>query len=335
MLIKRFTSAVKQQYYRTTQRAGSASLRINTAYLINNYMARPVRLDVEYFPHPVTHGKKMFYLEDKYQNDGYACWFKLLEQLGKADRHYIDIADELSWLYLASYCKVDEQRLRLIIDDLIRLDEFDKELYQYGILYNEKFVLSVQDAYRKRTNFIPNRHNIIKFLCDSKRIKTEVYSKSYPVIAAETLVSAPETIKNAPEMPQREREIEREREIKDINVVDIEKGIQKPSPPSKLFSSMLELKTVLLQSEHQGWRDLVCITRQLPEDQFGVWINEFYNHCVASGKNHLAEQEFKSHFMNWLKFQEITKQPASNEPRRETMTERVARMKAEAKSKGN
>jgi hypothetical protein len=34
---------------------------------------------------------KMHIIETKYGNDGYACWFKLLEQLGKANNHYLDI----------------------------------------------------------------------------------------------------------------------------------------------------------------------------------------------------------------------------------------------------
>jgi hypothetical protein len=48
------------------------------------YMAREQRTDVDYFPHECNHGRKMYIIEEKFGNDGYATWFKLLEQLGKS-----------------------------------------------------------------------------------------------------------------------------------------------------------------------------------------------------------------------------------------------------------
>jgi hypothetical protein len=62
-------------------------------------MAREQRKDVDYFPHDCTHGRKMHIIETKYSNDGYACWFKLLEQLGKANNHYLDISDDMNLMF--------------------------------------------------------------------------------------------------------------------------------------------------------------------------------------------------------------------------------------------
>ena len=42
-------------------------------------MARPERRNVDYFPHYLSEGKKMYLIEHKYGNDGYAVWFKVLE----------------------------------------------------------------------------------------------------------------------------------------------------------------------------------------------------------------------------------------------------------------
>jgi hypothetical protein len=36
----------------------------------------------------MQHGRKMHIIESKYGNNGYAAWFKLLEELGKANNHY-------------------------------------------------------------------------------------------------------------------------------------------------------------------------------------------------------------------------------------------------------
>lgn len=116
-------------------------------------MARPQRNTVEYFPHPVTHGKKMSYLEKKYNNDGYAVWFKILEELGNTDYHYLNLSDDVQLMFLSDRCLVTEEMLIDIINDLIRLQEFDKELWEnHRILFNEKFVESIKDAYKKRTN---------------------------------------------------------------------------------------------------------------------------------------------------------------------------------------
>lgn len=115
-------------------------------------MARPERNNVDYFPHSVNHGRKMFFIENKYGNDGYAVWFKVLELLGKAEMHYLDIQDKVQQMFLSSYCRVSDDMLKIILKDLVDLGEFDAFLYDQGILYNPSFVLSIDDAYSRRTN---------------------------------------------------------------------------------------------------------------------------------------------------------------------------------------
>jgi hypothetical protein len=44
-------------------------------------MARDTKNDV--LLTECNHGRKMYIIEEKFGNDGYATWFKLLEQLGK------------------------------------------------------------------------------------------------------------------------------------------------------------------------------------------------------------------------------------------------------------
>jgi Domain of unknown function (DUF4373) len=114
-------------------------------------MAREQRKDVDYFPHECTHGRKMHIIETKYGNDGYATWFKLLEQLGKANNHYIDISDEMTLMFLTSTFKIDEEKTIAILTDLSKLGGIDKFLFdEYKIIWSEKFCNSIEDAYRKR-----------------------------------------------------------------------------------------------------------------------------------------------------------------------------------------
>jgi hypothetical protein len=114
-------------------------------------MAREQRKDVDYFPHDCTHGRKMHIIEAKYGNDGYSTWFKLLEQLGKANNHYIDVSDEMTLMFLTSLFKVSEEKTVLILNDLAKLGAIDKKLWsEYRVIFSQKFTDGVQDAYRKR-----------------------------------------------------------------------------------------------------------------------------------------------------------------------------------------
>jgi hypothetical protein len=114
-------------------------------------MAREQRKDVDYFPHDCVHGRKMHIIETKYGNDGYATWFKLLEQLGKAKNHYIDVSDDMTLMFLTSVFKIDEEKTLLILNDLAKLDAIDKVLFEeHKVIYSQKFANSIQDAYRNR-----------------------------------------------------------------------------------------------------------------------------------------------------------------------------------------
>lgn len=128
-------------------------------------MAAPQKNKVDYFPHPTTHGKKMSYLEKKYGNDGYATWFKILEELGNTDYHYLDLSDDVQVMFLSDRCLISEEMLINVINDLIRLKEFDKILWQSNkILFNEKFVESVKDAYKKRNNECVTKNSLLLLL---------------------------------------------------------------------------------------------------------------------------------------------------------------------------
>ena len=141
-------------------------------------MARKERNNVDYFPHSVTHGKKMFYLRDKFNNDGYAVWFMLLEELGRAEYHYLDLEDDIQLMYLSSQFKVSELKLNEIIETLVRFEEFDKQLWNDDkILFNEKFNENISDAYKKRSNNCVDKNSLLLLLQSKGR---SLSSKSNP-----------------------------------------------------------------------------------------------------------------------------------------------------------
>jgi len=116
-------------------------------------MARPTRNDVDYFPFMCKEGKGMFVIEEKYGNDGFATWIKILRSLATTNFHYLNLSDPSEKMFLSAKCKISQNVLESIIDDLINLGEFEKELWdEFSILYSEKFIESIEDAYKKRNN---------------------------------------------------------------------------------------------------------------------------------------------------------------------------------------
>lgn len=116
-------------------------------------MARPERNDVDYFPFLCKEGKAMFYIEQTYGNDGYATWVKILRQLAVTNYHFLNLHDRVEFMFLSSKCKVSQEVLQAIINDLCDLGEFHKELWvDNRILFNEKLVGSLKYAYDKRNN---------------------------------------------------------------------------------------------------------------------------------------------------------------------------------------
>lgn len=118
-----------------------------------NYMARPEKNTVEYFPFLCEEGKKMFYLEETYGNDGFAVFVKLLRELAKTDYHYLDLSKNTTLMFLSAKCKVSKETLLNIIQDLVDLEKFHTELWLVNkVIWCQDFIDSIQDAYNKRKN---------------------------------------------------------------------------------------------------------------------------------------------------------------------------------------
>lgn len=116
-------------------------------------MARPERNNVDYFPLYCDEGKKMFYLEETYGNDGFATFIKILRELAKTDYHYLDLSKNTTKMFLSAKCKISKETLESIIKDLVDLEKFDSVLWnENSIIWCQDFVDSIQDAYKKRNN---------------------------------------------------------------------------------------------------------------------------------------------------------------------------------------
>jgi hypothetical protein len=136
-------------------------------------VARPQKQTVDYFPHSCKHGKTMFILEQKYGNDGYAFWFKLLEMLGSSDGHYLKLENPADWEYLTAITRLEGETCEEILNLLAKLEAIDSEAWKKKIVWIDKFVENIKDAYRNRIAEIPGKPDCLRKKPTSKEV-TEV-----------------------------------------------------------------------------------------------------------------------------------------------------------------
>ena len=116
-------------------------------------MARPERNTVDYFPYLCDEGEKMYYIDERYGNDGFATFIKILTHLARTDYHYLDLSKKTTQMFLSAKCKVSTEILNSIITDLSELGKFNKMLWSENqIIWCQDFIDSIQDAYKKRNN---------------------------------------------------------------------------------------------------------------------------------------------------------------------------------------
>ena len=123
-------------------------------------MARPKKATVDYFPHKCNHGKTLFILENKFGNDGYAFWFKLLELLGSTEGHFYDFNPAPEKQFLLAKTRVTEDTAAEILKTLSDVEAIDPELWDVGLIWSDNFIENVSDAYAKRIDTLPTKEGL-------------------------------------------------------------------------------------------------------------------------------------------------------------------------------
>lgn len=113
-------------------------------------MARPKKMTVDYFPHDCNHGKTIFILENKFGNDGYAFWFKLLEILGRSEEHFFDCRNDNDMEFLQAKTHLSNDICIEILDLLAKLGAIDNDLWNKKIIWSDNFINRISDVYKNR-----------------------------------------------------------------------------------------------------------------------------------------------------------------------------------------
>lgn len=113
----------------------------------------------EFFPHILKESATIKALELLYKNDGYACWFKLLEVLGVSKDNKYECKTKDQCLFLLDKFKIDGKKMSSIINTMCELGAIDKKEWR-----------------ENRTLFVPNLvSNINKLKRKTLDPKTNLY----------------------------------------------------------------------------------------------------------------------------------------------------------------
>ena len=233
---------------------------------------RKEKYTIDYFPHYVNHKKTMHIIEQKFGNDGYAFCFKLLELLGKSEHHIFDINTEENKLYFFSQVNVPEEIGIKVLELLYRLEAIDRDLYEKGFVFSQKFCDNVADAYRKRKSEVATKAEIVS-----------IYSISSAINANNTAMNAQSKVEYSRVKESKEYNPEFEilwkiyerkgnkvsafkqfKRLSKIDIVDIKEkiGIYVASTPDKKFRKDFER---WLNPDKRHWEDEITKTTKHPK----------------------------------------------------------------------
>ncbi len=128
-------------------------------------MARPKKQTVDYFTHDCDclNKKTLYIIENRFGNNGYAFWFKLLEILGTTDGHYYNCNDSSTWEFLLTKTRLNGVSATEILDMLAKLGAIDKDLWEIRVIWSQNFVDRLNDVYSKRLIDKPIKPEINSF----------------------------------------------------------------------------------------------------------------------------------------------------------------------------
>lgn len=123
-------------------------------------MGRLPKKGVDYFPHDTVASSMptLYIIQQRYGNDGYAFWFKLLEFLGLQDGLKVDFSIQKDWLYFLSIAKVDAETGEGIMTMLADIDAIDKDLWRNNrVVWSQNFADRLTAIFVKRGVTLPKK----------------------------------------------------------------------------------------------------------------------------------------------------------------------------------
>jgi hypothetical protein len=113
---------------------------------------------VSWFRHYCRHGDSLKIVEGLWKEKGFTCWFKLLERLGAAEGHTLNLEKDIKKFMLVwSESGLKPEQGREVMDLFADLEMIDPILYKHNIVYTQNLVDGVLEVYRNRKSPIPQK----------------------------------------------------------------------------------------------------------------------------------------------------------------------------------
>lgn len=274
-------------------------------------MARKEKYTLDYYPHYAIQGDIVNVIQELYGNDGYAVLHKNYEQFCLRDNQYIDLSNYSTLAVIAAYCKVTKERYLEIVEELVKLDAYDKDFWeQKKILISEKFMENTKEAYSRRKNEAPNFErlkNKLQQKSTSKSISVDINSEN---LTSNGISDCRNTQRIGKDIKGKERKKEEEEEKKIFS-----KNNSENIP-------LNEMDTEAYKRESENWRGTynnVHLTDEqyrklqtmiLSKEKTDEIINDFSENIASNqGKAKPYDEDFpEMHFITCKKYWEYRKQ---------------------------
>ena len=139
-------------------------------------MARPIKEGLDYFSHDtdVAMDDKIETLEAVYGNDGYACYFKMLERIYRAGDGVV-ISDAETMQKYSRKCNIsDVKKFEQIINSMVKIGLFDENSWK-----RKKTLIS--NGIKKRLQVVVDKRNRMKDRYKQKVSAAETSQKVHQV----------------------------------------------------------------------------------------------------------------------------------------------------------
>ena len=118
---------------------------------------RPESWNADYFPHHTEVSMELKYLEHTYGAEGYRAYWRIQEQLAKADYHYLNLEKEYDIQTFRLNCNVPSEILDEVVEYLLDRGVLDKDMYDENKLWMPKLIELLKPLYSNRRKSPPQK----------------------------------------------------------------------------------------------------------------------------------------------------------------------------------
>ena len=123
----------------------------------SNKKGRPESFHAEYFSHSVHEKDELMVMYRKYKYEGYTAYFRLLEQVAKADFHRLELENETQELIFQINMGVRQEVIDFLIQILLQMGLMNADQWEKNkTIYLDKFASDFKKLWYDRGKTVPD-----------------------------------------------------------------------------------------------------------------------------------------------------------------------------------